>query len=507
MAQNWMSRFVGRVVGEMAKLRTRSWGIITSLIGGKYALGASGLVIDNSRVDYAKARALYENEDEDYKLSAGFAKPLINAKAGFMGVPSFESEDESAADVLRGFFGENHSKMSRTHAKALAEGDCFVWLTREETDNVLYPELGARLKYTIIPNEEVVSIQRHPLTREPMEYVLKSTVDWFDDTGRKRKTVVVQRINAVHRIIQQEGDMIPGLERETILKNPWGFIPIEHFKNEESEHRTFGQSDLEAIEPFLRAYHDVMLYSLQGSKLHSRPRLQLRLKDVAQFLQNNFGVTDPVEFARKGGTISLEGKEFLIFTEGEDATFIEAKTAMGEAADALLKLLYYCIVATSETPEFVLGVHTPSALASVEVQMPVFVRAISRKRDNFASNWKRLARMVLAMTSLAELKTFETYATTLVWEEIDPRDEKEAAETLKALTEALDTAVKGNFLSQDSAAAHLKPYIPAMKEYDSEDQQEDTELKRIIQNKVVSERLADGAIGIEALRRYRPEAS
>ncbi|MBB6673007.1 phage portal protein [Cohnella nanjingensis] len=475
--------------------------MITGRIGGKYNLGSSGLTVDNSRVDYAKARALYDNSEDSYKLSAGFCKPLINAKAGFMGVPAFESEDEDANEVLKDFFGENHSRMNRTHGKALSEGDCFVWLTREETDNVLYPESGARLKYTIIPNEEVISILRDPLTREPVEYVLRSTVEWLDDSGEKRKTVVDQRITRHRRTVELSGDLIPGYESFQEIQNPWGFIPIEHFRNEAAEHRIYGQSDLEPIEPFLRAYHDVMMDSLQGSKLHSTPRLKLTLKDVSSFLANNFGIANPLEFVQKGGTISLEGKEFLIFTEGEDAAFIEAQSAMGSAADALLKLLYYCIVATSETPEFVLGVHTPSAQASVSEQMPVFVRAVSRKRDSFASNWKRLARMVLAMTAAAEMKQFETYATELVWEEIDPRDEKEAADTLKALTEALDTAVRGEMLSKDSAAEFLKAYIPTMKDYDADDQTADTELRRIIQNRIVSERLADGAAGIEFLNR------
>ncbi|MCD9025760.1 phage portal protein [Cohnella sp. NL03-T5] len=491
----------------MSKLRSRATAAITGIIGGRYSIGSGGLTVDDSRVDYEKARSLYENTDDNYKLSAGFCKPLINAKAGFMGVPSFQSEDDEAADVLKKFFTEHKSKMNRTHGKAFTEGDCFVWITREDTDAVLYPESGPRLKFTIIPSEEVVGITRHPLTREPISYLLKSIMDWIGNDGRKRKTIVKQIVTATERTIQIEGDQIPGVEAFTTIQNHWGFIPIEHFRNEENETRLYGQSDLEPIEPFLRAYHDVMLYSLQGSKLHSTPRLKLKLKDVSAFLANNFGISDPISYVQKGGTISLEGKEFLIFTEGEDAAFVEASSAMGDAAGALLKLLYYMIVSTSETPEFVLGVHTPSALASVKEQMPVFVRAITRKRDNFAGNWQRIARMVLAMTQRAELTVFETYETTLVWEEIDPRDEKQAAEMLDSLTQALDTAVKGEFLSADTAAEHLKQYIPSMRDYKSDVPAEDTELKRIVKNKIVRERLADGALGIDVLQFINEEVS
>ena len=105
----------------------------------------------------------------------------------------------------------------------------------------------------------------------------------------------------------------------------------------------YGQSDIEPIEPYVKAYHDVMLHALKGSKMHSTPKLKLTLKDVPRFLKNNFGVEDPVEFAKEGGTINLDGHEILFFTEGENAEFIEVKSATGDAK-GLLKLLFYWVI-------------------------------------------------------------------------------------------------------------------------------------------------------------------
>jgi hypothetical protein len=483
-------------VGEVSKLRHRA----SAMVGR----GFSNYKLDSSRVDYELARALYDNTEESYKLGAGFCKPIINVKSGFIGVPSFLSEDEAAKDVVNDFFSGQTSKMTRTHKKALLEGDCVVWLSRQETDAVLYPETKTRLVYTIIPNEEVDAINRNPLTGQVEEYVLKSNLEWTDEFDSKRKTRVTQRISAKRREVRLEGDSIPGFPDVFEEENHWGFIPIEHFQNEKNETREFGQSDLEPIEPFLKAYHDVMLHALQGSKMHSTPRLKFNLKDVAAFLRNNFAIEDPAKYAKEGGAITLDGRDFLIMTEGEDAEFIEVRSSTGDAA-SLLKLLFYCIVSTSEVPEFVLGVHTPGALSSVKEQMPVFVRTISRKRENFTENWQRLARMVLAMTSQAELKSFTTYATTLEWEEIDPRDEKELADTVNALTTGLDTAVQGGFLSKDSAADFLKAYIPTMREYDSDDPEADTERQRILNNRIESERLADGALGIGEIKAIEAE--
>ena len=73
--------------------------------------------------------------------------------------------------------------------------------------------------------------------------------------------------------------------------------------------------------------------------------------------------------SQKGGTIQLEGKELLIVAPEEDAEYIEVRSSTGDA-QILLKLLFYCIVDVSETPEFALGL-THRSQASVKEQMPV----------------------------------------------------------------------------------------------------------------------------------------
>ncbi|NMA75628.1 MAG: phage portal protein, partial [Bacteroidales bacterium] len=458
-------RWIKKAVGEISKLRQNvfsrlGWRIIGGSYGATYRL-------DSSRVDYAKARALYKNTDDDYKLGAGFAKPVINTTVGFMGVPSFRIEDENAQIALDNFFGDNVSRMQQVHRDAFRDGDCFVWITREEEeDDELYPEGGTRLMFNIIPPEQVTKINRDTVTGKAREYILKSEHHWEDENGEKRKATIIQRINKERRVILVEGDVPPDLEPGE-ESNPWGFIPIVHFKNEGEETEEFGTSDLEAIEPFMKTYHDVMLHAIQGSKMHSTPRLKLKLKDVAGFLANNFGVDDPAKFAKDGGTIDLDGHELLIFQDQEDAEFIEVNSAIGAAGD-LLKFLFYCIVDTSETPEFSFGVHTPSSLSSVQEQMPILIRRVARKREHFTEAWQHLARIVLAMTARAEGKRFSTHATTILWDKIDPRDGKDIAQELQFVTQALSMALMGNFISLDAASDFLAQYVDTMNDYISD---------------------------------------
>ncbi|AEE95771.1 phage portal protein [Mahella australiensis] len=483
-------RWLNWATGEISKLRDlfsfTGWRLYTGTYTTAYKL-------DSSRVDYNKARELYNNTNDAYKLGAGFAKPIINTAVAFMGVPQFRSEDEDAQAVLDDFFGDNVSRMQQVHRNAMRDGDCFVWVTREETgEAALYPEAKTRLNFNIIPPEQVVQIIRSPITGLVLEYVLKAEHIWLDENDNTRRCIVTQHISKERRLVQITGDMPPDVQPGE-EKNPWGFIPIVHFKNEGDETREFGQSDLEPVEPFLKAYHDVMLHAMQGSKMHSTPRLKLKLKDVSRFLANNFGITDPADFAAKGGTINLDGHELLIFQDEEDAGFIEVNSAIGDAKD-LLQLLFYCIVDTSETPEFSFGVHTPSSLSSVKEQMPILVRRIARKREHFTEAWQRLARIVLAMTAQAEGKKFSTYATTLEWDDIDPRDGKDVAEELNSVSQALNTAIQGGFISIQAATDFLKNYITTMHDFISDDPEIPGERERIIQDRIMQARLEDGQL-------------
>ncbi|NRT34029.1 phage portal protein [Clostridium beijerinckii] len=474
------SFFKKKPSGEMMRSEGGSY-------GGVYSL-------NSSKVNYEVARQLYNNTKDDYKLGSSFVKPIINSTVGFMGVPHFITEDENAQPILDDFILDNTSKMLRTHSNALKLGDCYIWITREEKENPLYPDKPVMLMYNIIPPEEVYDIILDSTTKEPIAYVLKSEQEWTDLEGNKKKAKIRQVITAEKRIIEVDGDIPEGMEPgET--QNPWGFIPIVHFKNEPDETMKFGQSDIEPIEPLLKAYHDVMMHALKGSKMHSTPKLKIKLKDVAGFLRNNFGVEDPVKFAKDGGKVNLDGHEILFLTEGEDASFVEVNSATGDA-QILLKLLFYCIVDVSETPEFIFGVHTPSALASVKEQMPIMVNKIRRKREQFTEQWQTLARMILIMSAKSVGANFTSYSVTLGWDEVNSKDDKELAETLEKVCNSLDKALSGNFISEEAAVNFLSKYIDTMSDYISDDPEIVGEREKIIKTRMLRYRL-DDAGGLE----------
>lgn len=475
------------ISGEISRLREK---VITSIMGGTFG---PAYKVDSSEVDYKLARELYENTNDKYKLGAGFAKPVINTAVGFMGVPTFLCEDPEAQDALETFFADNVSLQQQTHRDAMRDGTCWVYLTREEDPElkILFPETdGVRLVYTILPPELVMPGVRDPVTQKVTEYVLKSSHEWKSDKGESFSCKILQRISAERKIIEVEGDLPEGMERKTEEANQWGFIPIQEFYNEKDSSQLHGRSDLESMEPFLKAYHDVFLHAIQGSKLHSTPRLKLNLKSIESFLMNNFGVANAQEFVNKGGTVDLDGHEIVFLQDDDKMEFVEAKSTTGGAKD-LLKLLFYCIVDVSETPEFAFGTHIQSSQASVKEQMPILIRRITRKRECFTESWQRLSRMVLAMLSEASGKKYSTYQTTLKWDEIDPRDEKEVAEVLKIMVEALALGVQSSLISQEAAVNYLSEYVDTMAEWDSQDKENPGERSRIMRDKINMNHLED----------------
>lgn len=477
-------RWLKKAVGEISKFRQGVFSKFGSLIGGRWN---APYVLNSNRVDYELARQLYHNTHDDYKLGAGFAKPIVNTLAGFMGAPRFRCKDEECQEVLDEHVSRWVSRMQRVHQLCLRDGDCFVMLANLENDDPLYPDEESRIDFIIIPPEQIADIEIDPITRRTKAYTIKARAKW---DGGQKEYVVTQKIMADRIAVIVEGDAPEGLTSE-IRPNPWGFIPIIHFKNEPEETELYGTSELEPIEPYLKAYHDVMLHAMQGSKMHSTPRLKLKLRDVQAFLANNF--PEALKAVQRGepANIDLKGHELLIFTDEEDASFIEAQSAIGDA-EALLKLLFYCIVDVSEVPEFAFGVHTPSSHASVKEQMPLLIRRVARKREMVTECWQALSRMLLVMHSKMTGKKFENYEVGITWDAVIERDEKEYADTINTLVNALNTALLGGFISLDAAVDLLQQYIDTMQEYATDDPTIPGERERIIKSWIMRRRLEDG---------------
>ncbi|MBZ4406573.1 phage portal protein, partial [Clostridioides difficile] len=124
-------------------------------------------------------------------------------------------------------------------------------------------------------------------------------------------------------------------------------------------------------------------------------------------------------------------------------------------------------------------------------QMPIMVNKIRRKREQFTNSWQLLARMVLIMSSNSSGMKYSTYDVNIGWDEVNPRDDKELAETLEKVCSALDKALEGGFISEESTVNFLAQYIDTMSNYISDDPEIVGEREKIIKTKMLKYRLDD----------------
>lgn len=469
---------IKRIAGEISSLRDKFAGLTT----GKYA---QSYTLDSSKVDYKLTRALYHNFDDKYKLGAGFAKPIIDTTTGFVGTPRWQSEDEGAQTVLDEHMERLRSQLQKTNRNTFRDGDCFIRIYRKPIEEaVLYKTEKPQIDIQILPPQSTDPILDAETGRVKGYQVITNIS--FEEDGKKMSYDIVEEITAEETIKYYKGNDVPESLRNITSDNPqtepnkWGFVPIIHWMNESEEDELFGRSDLEPVEPFLKAYHDVMINSLKNNKMHAAPKLKLKINDVAGFLQTNFGVDINNLKPGEKPKINFSGSDIIIMPHNDDEVeFVQATSTMSDSG-TLLEFLFYCIVDVSQTPEFAFGTAMQSSHASVKEQMTPLTKKVERKREMLENNYKMLARMILCMYEKADIGleklTFNTFDTKLEWDTVVERDMAQESAALVNYVNALNTAVTAGMMGLQTAVDFLEKFIPNMMTFSGEEESEQTRI-------------------------------
>lgn len=471
-----MNKFLDRIkkffTGEISAIQS----------GGKVSSSAFqyAYTLDTSRMNYALARELYKNTNDKYKLGAGFVKPLINTITGFMGIPHFICNNETIQDELKRVESKWSGKFQRIHRDALIDGDCFVRIARVENRFTEKPEFTL----VLISPENIVPIL-NPLSGVLEKVFIRHEIPIYDDYGN-----IIDHSIITETITPDTIEFIPDtkapLNIQALAKienNPWGFIPIIHFKNEADENRLYGRSEIEAVEPYLKAYHDTLLFAVQGAKLFARPKVKFRLANIQKFLEDNFS-----EDEVSNGRLRFQDKEIFLVQEGDDIEFITAESGL-QAITTLLEFIYYCIVDASETPEFVFGTAVSSSKASVSEQMIPLAKKIERKRKMFEEFYQEFIQTYLTMWGKVNNVKIDDEIE-IVWDEVNSRNEQEVANTINTLVSGLANAVETGIMSLQSASEYLKQFIPTMRDWSGAE----SEKNKIAQGYALKQRMEEGLI-------------
>lgn len=459
-------------------------------------------ILQPADVNLDLVRGLYHNDLGDFQLGAWAAKPVVNTITGFMGTPEFHAGDKTVQDALDTHLNNRTSIFRQLHRDTLRDGTRYVRLYwAPDSDNPLEgkdPQIGIR----VYP-PEYVTVELDPESGLVSRALVRFQVQWTRDNGDPAVYQVEEALDPATITITYTGEVPPD-KKAGQRPNQWGFVPIVVFRNEAEVYEATGRSELSAIIPFMRAYHDVMVQAIQGHKLHATPKLKIRLADIRQFMLNNFGV-DP-EQIRPGQEqeISLEGRDLLLLVGEEEADFLQIQPATGDSA-VLLKFLFRCIVDVSQTPEFAFGTAISGSRASVQEQYPVLIRKVTDKREQLSQSYDLLARMALAILERAQGVKFPTWSTSLVWDAIDPRSDDEITGTLEKLVNAFAKGTDAGLISLEAAVDHLAEYVPTMARFMGQDPETPNERDRIIRSLILRRRI-DDPLGHDLAEREALEA-
>lgn len=443
--------------------------------GAKFA---SEYRLDSSKIDVALARALYQNVDPRYKLGAGFARPAINVPVGFMGAPMLTAKaGGEAQDALDRVTQTWNGTVLQSHRALLRDGSillrvfpghrspAYASLWAGEPDTV---ELG----YELAEAFEVETLDEDigAITGFRVKHV---TMVRMSD-GHYQEKALYETVYPDRFVWEWEDNYRPKQE----YANPLGFVPAVFLKNDGEEFELNGRSELEPLEPYLRFYNDVMLHAGAASKLHSTAKLTLRVKDVNQFLTNNFTQAEIDD-----GRLRFNNKDILFFETGvpdigvsggsmfqEGADIIQARAPLGDT-NTLLEYIFLNIVDVSEVPEWAYGGAIASSKASVSEQSAPLIHKVGRKRTHVENSWALIGRMALAMLDIKS-------AVTCSWDDLQQKDTKNENEAIKLLADAVISLVDAEIISKHAAVEQLRPFFPDLLEYKVDDEGDD-ELTRI----------------------------
>lgn len=413
--------------------------------------------LDSSKVDYKLTKALYHNTEEKYKLGAFVVKPIINSISGFMGLPTFKHVDPKAQERLEQYTQAWSNELTESIRNALRDGDVYVRLLKVDELHPLNKGTENKILYHIIPSANIRPIWSAEDNRIE-SYIIRTDIVYENEDEQQLSYTVVEKISDTQVDISYTGNDIPKNKKDHSYPNPYGFIPIVIFKNESEADELYGRSELEPLEPYIKAYSDVMLYSLQGSKIFSNPKIALKVRDSTSFFTNNF-----TEEENKAGTFDFRKLDVIVLGEGDEAKYLEVNSSFSNATD-LLEYLFYCMIDVSQTPEFIFGAAVSSSKASVSEQMVPFVKKIERKQQMFTKPMQDLSRILLAMLENIEMELYPTFDTDIIWDVPDYREGTDVATELTNTITAVEKALTLKLITRQTAQDYLASISPLLKE-------------------------------------------
>ena len=365
------------------------------------------VTLDYDKNNYDLSKSVYyasniNGEGKDFLLGSAFGKPIVNSAAAFALGLGFKvklngakkgNSIQEAEDAINKWVTGNLSEIFDWGKHSFRDGDSYLYLDELGEMNefdpntvvvITDPLTGAVIGYNVEEKvyEEDPQLSSSP-TSDPTYVILKEfrtdsirfTKYESNDTNREKGSVIYEKVYTV-----DEGAVTPDDGQQflpdQIQERP---LPVIHIANEPEARAIYGNSDYQSSYIFMKEYHTALKSGLQGVSYNNTPIPWLKGVKSKGGLVN--ASQEDGDATGKDKNRLEWGQDTVLYLEGQnaDAGFLQSKGVMEDTAKAL-EVLFYNILETSETPEFVFGAAVTSSKASTETQMPVVIQKAERKR-------------------------------------------------------------------------------------------------------------------------------
>ena len=425
---------------------------------------------DGTTIDYDLARALYRNSDHHYRFGAGFVRPIIDVAVDMIGLPTVSGEDGDDESYLNECIRDYWAPtLQQAMRDAMRDSKTVIRFYQPRIDNPLFVEADREHGgFEVVPPESI-EISFHPADKN---LITQAVVTHHVQVDERTDQQIIEGVSPVmkeHEIIETitptsytyydktNRQLLPSWA----MVNVWRFVPVWPIWNEYAADLGGGQSDIESVMPFIKAFHDVLDQALAAHEYHSIPKVKFNVKDVANFVANNWpSAVDPMtRQIIPGAKIEWRGTEILFFGDGEDGGFIEATSVLGDSK-TLLDFLIDCICIAAETPRWAILVD--DAAAATTASMEPFKKKTDRKRVQFTELFVMACKMALAANGRPPVTVRLNWAPALL------SDLVSKGQAIQQIILGLDVATSHQWMADQTAVKVIGILFPEMNAADVE---------------------------------------
>lgn len=398
-------------------MNPKKWPVIRELIGRVRSL----IITTRQRWAYRATKDLTRPDSAFWdkarrglavglEISGLLLKPLASKTAQWvMGKPlQFKQSNPRNQEALNEWWAENHSEILFGYEEGVALGNYYLVVNGDLSitavqDDVVDPIVDEQ-DYSKIIGWKITQRFQHPT--EIGRYMVE--INEYTDTERVRR-------------VQFE----KGPEQIERFPNLIGICPVIHIANNRASNDVYGQPEGAALvtnnKSLLHRYGEIVDAGLDGNIKQGRATPTIEFKDaqsVKQFM-DMYGKTEVDPETGERSTYVEFDADKLMAVAGKFT--YQSPAAFAEETEKLLGILYWLFLEHVEIPEFVMGTAIASSKASAEIQMPVFIRWIAKKRGQVSGWVLQLAEVVNALQALT-MPGVTREKPSIVWDELTSED-------------------------------------------------------------------------------------